>query len=246
MDSNKFPWPYAAILVMCMTIATASYHTDICFDNSTNMHLLLDLFQGYAPLISYLVIILEGLNNRKHLSKIWKLHRDVLDIFERELKVPLFLEFRRLLRWFVLLAVTIQFIFLVIEYTIITGVVKKKVWFYNRLVCLPGYIGCRAYLVYYILHVQIFRFLMRCILEYQTRINFALQHRVLREKQTEMQLHVRRAYNKVVRINGLVNECFKYSLTVNFVTNVVCVAVSWIWNYISIRFGTTFALGECR
>lgn len=251
VGSSKFPLnpSIPILLILCLVIATASYYSDLCFDNSTNVHMLLDFFQGYGPLISYLVIILEGFKSRKSVEKIWKLLQEILEVFRKELNASLVIEFRRILRRFAFFAIAISVLFMAVEFTIILGVKKKLMWFYNRLVGQTGLIGCRFYLLYFILHVRIFRFLLESLLEYQKRINFKMQHCThpnhlpLREKQGQMQMHLRRVYNKLVLMNWLINDAFKYSLVVIFVTNVVCLAISWIWNYISFRFGTTFALG---
>lgn len=242
--------PSLGILVfLVLLLVTGTYYSEICFDQSTNVRFLLDLFQGYGPVISYLVIVLEAIKSRRSIAKVWRLANEILDVFDRDLRASVAAEFSKCVRLFVVYAALMSATMLAVDLTIMHGVRRHELWFYNRLLSFPGFFGCRVSLLYFILLVRIFHFLLRAILNHQRRITFQLQHRITTEEPShsrrlvEMQLQLRRAFNKLTLMNSLINASFKYSLTCAFVTNVVCIAISWIWNYLSIRFGNALPIG---
>lgn len=244
--------PCGILVILVAILVAASYYSDDWLDKLTTVRFLLDIFQGIAPVISYLVIVLEVYKSRKANARIFKLVQDILDIFDGHLKTPLVLEVQKSLNWFLFYAISLQITFFAIELSILIGIQRNSLWFYNRLVSFVGCFGSRLFLLYFLMHVRNFGFLLRNILDYQKRINFQMQFnkpekdQLKIERQQKRQLHLRRAYNKLVLINWLVNDSFKYSLTFTFVTNVGCIAISWIWNYLSLRFGNKFGLGEAQ
>lgn len=238
-----------ALLVTELTIATL--YPRAFFEYQTNVRYLLNWMQGYPPLFVYILVVLEAVKSRKMVHKIFRDVHAILDIFEDDLKSPIKIEFRQMIRSFIVYALAVHLFCSTVEIRILYGVQQQTVWFNNRLMYFPGHFGNRTFLLLFILHVRIFRFLLKSILEYQKEINFKIQycnpkrHAKLIDKQEEMQLHLRRAFNKLVRINWLINDAFKFSILSCFLLNFVLIAVSWVWNYISYRFGNPFLLGEC-
>lgn len=235
------------VLILAVDLYIASNYPQVFFDHGTNIRLLMDLVQGYGPIFAYLVILLEAFKSRKTIQGIWQNLKIILDIFEKDLKSSLKLEFRRMLMWYIVYAIILKFLCLLVEVLIIVGVQRNTMWFYNRLANFPGFFGSRTFILSFTLHVRIFRFLLLSIVKYQRSINFKLIHckkkRDMMKKQEKLQHHLRRAYNKLILLNWQINEAFKFSLLATFVSNVICIAIAWIWNYLSLRFGNAFMFG---
>lgn len=238
------------LLVLSVNIYLATVNVDVAFDGGTNIRLLLDLFQGYSPIFTYGIIVLEAIVKAKSVRAIWVNLEDILEIFEKKLKRPLKLEFQKMLFWFSIYAFNINLCCMIIDFTIIVGVRKNTAWFYNKMVNFIGFFGCRFALLFFVLLVRIYRFLLQNIVKYQQEINFKLVHcakrKDLMKKQEDNQRNLRRAYNLLTLINWEINESLKFSLLATFASNIVCMAIVWLWNYLSIRFGNPFMFGEWK
>lgn len=244
--------PLHSILIICIlvgVIVVASLHSHLVFDNATNVRLLLDIFQGFAPGISFIVIVLEAMKSRRSIERIWTLIKEIVDTFQSERGSVVVVDLKNLLFRHNRHCLVLQALFLSIDFTIIIGVRRNPSWFHNRLVNFLGFLGSRTLILYYILYVRIVSHLLRSLVEEQRRINLKLVWQIGRRETEsrrllERQRTVGRIFSKVVRIIWLINDSFKYSLTVTFTTNIVCMAISWIWNYLSVRYGTIFGFGK--
>ena len=247
---QRGPPAFLIICILISVLALAASYPELCFETSSNVRYLLDTFQGYGPIATYLVIILEAFLSRNKIEDIWRLVKETLDIFSVHLRSPLEEEYHKCLQscrifFFLLHGITSFF-----DIFILATITQNFNWFHNRLIGYSGYIGCRTMILFHILHVSVFKFLMKAILEHQKRINFKFQfgghgkYEGMIRRQLEVQMHLKRAYNKLVRINWLINDAFKFSLTCVFSMNVICSIINWIWTYLTFRFGNQLLFRE--
>lgn len=240
--------PVAFILMVDLYLGSSNPH--LFFSHATNIRTVLNCVQGYGPIISYLVIVLESIKSRHTIQAIWQNFEIILEIFEKDLNSSIKIEFRRTLLWYILHGISLTLLCLCVEIKIIVGVKRNTTWFNNRIMSFPGNFGNRTFIIFFILHVRMFRFLLLSIVEYQRRINFKLiyckQNTEMINKQLELQHHLRGAYNKLILLNWQINEAFKFSLLTSCISSILYVSISWIWNYLSLRFGNAFLLGELR
>lgn len=237
------------ILCLVLDLAVVTFYAPRVFDMSTRVRFLLDISQVYAPIISYSAIIIEAARSRHRLATIWRNVQGAAEIFERDLKIPTFSRLQNVFRKFKIFAIFIQLVCTGTELVIIVGIRKNSSWFKNRWSAFPGFLGGRSAILLYILYVQIIGFLLQCLEHCQTQINCATEshfpNRLMRfdRQLVDKQLHVRRIFHKVVIISRLLNESFKWSLLLNFLTNVFCICVAWFYNYVAIRFGNKYLFG---
>lgn len=247
---SQFVFGLAIILILLLDLATVTYYAPFVFDVSTRVRFLLDISQVYAPVLSYAVIIIEAALSRHRLAMIWKNIESVVRIFERDLQMNTSSQLRGVLRKFILFGILIQLACTGIELGIILGIRKNASWLKNRWSAFPGFLGCRTAILLYILYVQIIGFLLESLGQCQRQITSQgvdrIPNRLLRfdRRRVERQLHLRRIFSKVALITRLLNESFKWSLLLNFLTNVFCICIAWFWNYVALRFGNRYLFGE--
>lgn len=243
----QFIWGFVIILILILDLIIVTFYAPLVFDMSTRVRFLLDISQVYAPVISYAVIIIESALSRHRLALVWKNFQEVLEIFEQDLEITnIKSRFKKILLKCKIFGGIIQLICTGSEFIIIIGIRKNASWFKNRWSAFPGFLGCRTSILLYIFHVQIVTFLLQSLVLCQKRIHSNYNSRLMRfdRKQVENELHLRRIFNKIFLISGLLNESFKWSLLLNFITNVFCICVAWFWNYVALRFGNKYLFGE--